>query len=159
MNKEERDALIEEKRNEIKRLQEEVKDLRCGSIRTLARNKIFVRFYCDRKTGEPKVFSNSTDWADVWNHIRELSTKIHLEKGHNEFWGGDYYETPKNKLKQDEMTEEQRKASAEFADEVISLYNKYVLKVNNPFWVNGKAYTVPIDCKAVEGLIESEEER
>lgn len=158
MNKEERNARIEEKQREIKRLQEEIKDLRCGSIRTLAKKNIIYAFWCDKETGEPKVRTSSSV-SEVWSFIRELSTKIHLVKGYSEYWGGDYYMLSRKKIKQDEMTEEQKKLSAEFADEVISLFNKYVLKANNPFWVNGKAYTVPIDCKAVEGLIESEEER
>lgn len=159
MNKEERNARIEEKHREIKRLQEEIKDLRCGSIRTLAKKELIIGFFIN-KDGEPEVRTLKTDYSDVWTHIRELSTKMFMKKEENfATWAKVYYGVPKKKIKQDEMTEEQIKLSAEFADEVISLYNKYVLKANNPFWVNGKAYTVPIDCKAVEGLIESEEER
>lgn len=135
MDKDERDALIKEKQAEIDRLKAEIGSLKGVYVATLTKNKIINAV--GYRDGEVYVSRNRTGWSDAWTDIKNLSLKIFFEKDnqrHLSTWGEFYHS---RKLLQRDMTHEQRQMAAQFCDDVISLYNTYVLNANT-FVLNGK---------------------
>lgn len=148
MNTEER---IEELQNEIRRLKGELADIRCSSIKAMVRENFIIGFYVD-EDGNPIVRTHRNDYADVWNTIRLLSTKLFMKVDKTgRLYAKAYYEVPARKVKQEELTHEQRRIAARFADEVIRLYNRYLIEANSPFIIDGKSYTIPVDYMEREG--------
>ena len=143
MNKEEREALISEKKAEIDRLQNEIRVLRTDRIKWLVTNE-FINSVSIRN-GKVCVDMRSDNWPEPWNDVNALSQKLFFIRDENlnpACWGEDAYRATRTKQK--DMTDEQRKIAVEFCNEAIALYNKYVMK-GNSFILNGKPYSLRKD--------------
>ena len=139
MNKEEREAMIREKQAEIDRLQSEIQDLRCGFIKSIITNE-FIRTV-GIKDGEVIIKKSKNGWGNEWDDVKALACKLFFVKGdaRMSWYGDEFYHSVR--MKQKDMTDEQRKLSAQFCDEIIDIYNKYVMK-GNSFMLNGKPYSL-----------------
>ena len=135
MNQVEKNSLIQQKKAEIERLKREIKDLRNGWLAERIKNR-FIRDIGYRD-GIVYIDRNTSGWSGEWDDVKSLACKLFFRKDEDElpWYGTDHYHS--YTMKQTDMTDEQRQISAEFCDEVIDIYNKYVL-IANTFTINGK---------------------
>lgn len=138
MTVQKKEQLIKEKEAEIKKLKHDIMQLRGTEIKTLTKNKLLTGVYISEKSNQ-LIYDH---WEyDIWTHIKNLVQMIYFAdcgKGYNRFTDEDAHRLSCKSIKQKEMTQAQRKLSAQFADEVIELFNKYVMKANPVAHVFGK---------------------
>ena len=120
MTVQEKEQLIKEKEAEIKRLKQDIAQIRGKEIKTVTKNELLTGVYLS-KEGNVVGFDH---WDyDIWPHIRWLAQTIYIaDNGTSRIHC--------KRIKQKDMTQEQRNLSGQFADEAIALFNKYVRKAN-----------------------------
>lgn len=130
MNKEE---LIKAKKEQLQALKREIRELEGGnSIATCTTKEVIFGVICDRKDGkaQPLELDVRKTPNTIWDHIRLLSQSLYMEKN-TTGWGGNRHRYMLSNVKKvKDMTPEQMKLSARFCDEIIPIFNKYVVEAN-----------------------------
>lgn len=141
MNKEE---LIKAKKEQLQALKREIRELEGGnSIATLRTKDFITTVACEREDGVAKPLELIT-WKtpnQLWDRVRIVSQSIFMEKS-TAGWGGNYHRYAlSNTKKIKDMTPEQMKLSARFCDEIIPIFNRYVIEANPTMDFYGVTYT------------------
>ena len=124
MDTNEKERLIKEKENEIKRLKWELRELRTPrTIYNLTDHKIFAEMQVHV---DGSVTFNDNVLPYIWEYIKELSYSIFLSPRK----GIDVVRYRPGRKMMKDMTYEERELSARFCDEVIQTYNKYQALAN-----------------------------
>lgn len=135
--------LIDAKKRQLKALQDEIKQLEGKSSISGYVTKEFIHgVFCVRENKIPKEIELDTRKTidDSWDLLRKLSQNIFFEKD-TRGWGGDKHRYHSGKLKVKDMSQEQLKLAARFCDEVITIYNRYVIEANPTMEFYGKTVT------------------
>jgi len=107
------EELIKAKREEIEKLKKEIKELSLPrGLAQMVNGKMLYTAY-----GEIRYKDRNCPDEALWNHICRMCYEVH-RKNHTE-----------RKIFFRTLTDREKKISAEMADEIISIWNKYVIKV------------------------------
>lgn len=126
-----RQELISLKRKQIKLLKDEIRILEGGTIGSNRTKPLIYDVHCEReKDGSLKLAIDERESSvhPAWETIRNLSTMFYMDKDTK--FSGICYHVSHFKKKQKDLTPKQILLSAQFCDEVIDIYNKYVVKAN-----------------------------
>ena len=118
MTEEERKKLIKEKEAELKAISEQLTELKDPtSIKNLLRTTHIYRY---NRYEEKLEYQTNWGFAECWNLVRNLS--IELFKGKHEKRN---YE----RLLVRDLTHEETRIAADFSDEILEIWNKYMEKI------------------------------
>lgn len=138
MTAQEKEQLIKAKEAEIKKLKHDIMQIRGKEIKTLTKNELLTGVYISEE-GNQIIYDH---WEyDIWTHIKNIVQMIYFADygtGYTKYADKNAHRFSCKSIKQKEMTQEQRNLSAQFADEVITLFNKYVKKANPTVKAFGK---------------------
>ena len=135
--------LLDAKKRQLKALQDEIKQLEGkSSIAGYVTKEFIYEVFCIRENKIPKDIELGTrkTITDSWDLLRKLSQQIFFEK-ETDGWGGNKHRYHPGKLKIKDMSQEQMKLAARFCDEVIAIYNRYVIEANPTMEFYGKTVT------------------
>lgn len=111
--------LIKQKQEEIDRLHKEISELKNpSSIKSLLKNEKV--YECNSDTHE-LILSKNFCFENMWKCIKELSIELFKPK----------YKPHKlySRVKVQDLTREEVQLAAEFSDEIINVWNKYMVKI------------------------------
>lgn len=104
---------IREKRQEIEKLEKEIKELQGPrGLAQMINGKMLYTAY-----GQIRYDKRNCPDEALWNHICRVCYEVH-RKNHTE-----------RKIFFRTLTDHEKKISAEMADEIITIWNKYVMKI------------------------------
>lgn len=136
-----REELVNQKKEQIRLLKAELEVLDGKTIRSYAKRSIIYSVYNERKNGEPQgCMLDVRSSGAVWDYIRLISQTIFMEKD-SRGYGGNKERYCTTRRKQSDLTPEQLKLAAQFCDEVIETFNRYVKKANPIMDFYGVNYT------------------
>ena len=138
-----REELVNLKKEQIRLLKAELELIEGKTIRSYAKGSIIYSVYNERENGEPQgcvLDARSSGSSEVWDYIRLLSQTIFMEK-ESYGYGGNKERYRTTRRKQSDLTPEQLKLAAQFCDEVIDTFNRYVKKANPIMDFYGANYT------------------
>lgn len=138
-----REELVNQKKEQIRLLKAELEQLEGKTIRSYAKGSIIYSVYNEKKNGTPQgcvLDARSSGTNEAWDHIRLLSQTIFMEKDSSGY-GGNRERYCTTRRKQSDLTTEQLKLAAQFCDEVIETFNRYVKKANPIMDFYGVNYT------------------
>ena len=129
MNNEE---LLKAKKDQLQALKREIRELEGSrNLSAFTTKDIIHAVKCERKDGEVKPIALDARRGryDIWERVRYLSERLYFTKERLSSENCERYSS-EGILKVKDMTPEQLKMSARFCDEVITIYNKYVVEAN-----------------------------
>lgn len=111
--------LINEKLEQIRKLKEEVADLRGSTIASCVKEKMLIPSYPYFWNGyKESICERRATIGSAWYHIRNASMLIFEKRLRDK----------NQRICQKNMTQQQRRRAARFCDEVIRIFNKYILE-------------------------------
>ena len=137
MNNEERLKLIEEKKKQLEILRDEIKELKKQDqpiLLMINTEPIAGVIYFERENKCETLFANGSG-GDVWDNFRRMACSLFFNYKHDCRDGRIFHECRFKKQK--DMTEHEKKVAIDFLNEIIPIYNKYVIR-ENPTITNGQ---------------------
>ena len=111
--------LIKQKQEEIDRLRKEISELKKpSSIKSLLKNEKVYEWNSDT---HELILSKNFCFENMWKCIKELSIELFKPKyrPHRLY----------SRVKVKDLTHKEVRIAAEFSDEIIDIWNKYMLKI------------------------------
>lgn len=139
MSNEELEMRIAELESEVERLKGNYR--KANNLASVCR---FVPYTAIRYSREHDKYYFATGRSETWNTLREMSKKLFLTDRDciiTHHYHRPCTNTPK---KVADLSTEQLMIAAEFLDEVISIFNKYFVRINSEVTVEGETIKVEV---------------